>query len=247
MKKHKFGATYSVWDGLELLESSLRSIRGSCDYINIVYSNESWYGRKSPRKILPILQDLMARGLCDEIIEYKVDIKRSPTDNETRKRNMGMKAAVRAGVHYLMSMDADEFYVASELEAMKSEIIERGITHSYVCTLRYKNTAEQYVLCDKTWPEFIQTFCRVNRFSRYGSRNNMKMLVDPSRGVKNRLQIQKHFLFRFIWAHHYSGYRKDMASKFKNSSGAKNYQKNYQCKIHPPTIRVKNTFNLPVF
>ena len=44
---YKWGVSYSIFDGIELLEHSIKSIRNSCDYINVVYSNISWYGNKT--------------------------------------------------------------------------------------------------------------------------------------------------------------------------------------------------------
>jgi len=250
-KKPKFGASYSVFNGLELLETSLRSIRSSCDYINIVYSDESWYGEKSPAKVRPILEDLVSRGLADEILEYKVDPKIHPKSNEIKKRNVGMRAALHVGCDYLMSVDADECYIASELEMMKKEIIERGITHSYVCSLRYKSATEMYVPFGEMYPEYTQTFCKINRFSKFGgSKRKMVALVDPSRRISNRLQMQKHWMFMHIYQHHYLGYRKDIDGKFRNAALAMTPSANKTRRAlwaSQQTVKVENIFNLPIF
>jgi hypothetical protein len=250
--RNKFGVTYSVYDGLELLESSLRSIRPACDYINIVYSDESWYGEKSPIEIRPILQDLVARGLADEILEYKVDTKQTPIANESKKRNAGMRAALRAGCDYLMSMDADEYYVASELESMKSEMLEKGITHSYACSLPYRNATEMIALCNGMHSQYVQTFCKINRFSKFGgSRRKLVTVVDPTRRISNRWQRQKHWVFNTLWMHHYIAYRKDFTSKCRNSSSsgvrATNAANSRAMLDRMPAVEMDNIFGLPIF
>ena len=42
--KAKLGISYSVWDGEELLEASIKSVRENADYINVVWQKKSWYG-----------------------------------------------------------------------------------------------------------------------------------------------------------------------------------------------------------
>ena len=47
-KNPKLGISYSVWDGEELLEQSIKQIRPVADYINVVWQKLSWYGRAIP-------------------------------------------------------------------------------------------------------------------------------------------------------------------------------------------------------
>ena len=41
---HKLGVSYSVWDGEEMLEFAIRSIRSEVDYVNVVWQKLSWFG-----------------------------------------------------------------------------------------------------------------------------------------------------------------------------------------------------------
>ena len=80
----KWGVSYSVFDGIELLEHRIKSIRNSCDYVNVVYSDISWYGHKTDDDILSILQDLKEKKLIDEIIYYKPNLTLSAGENERK-------------------------------------------------------------------------------------------------------------------------------------------------------------------
>ena len=92
-KKTKWGVSYCVFDGEELLESSIRSIRDSVDYINIVYSSTSYSYNHINQNIEQVVFSLKDKGLVDEIIEYKPNAKINLQKNEITKRNIGLKYA----------------------------------------------------------------------------------------------------------------------------------------------------------
>lgn len=93
LKNPKFGVSYSIFDGEELLEASIKQIRGCVDYINVVYQLKSWYGDKANENLLPLLNNLKNKGLIDELIEFKPDFSLEAWQNETNKRNLGLSAA----------------------------------------------------------------------------------------------------------------------------------------------------------
>ncbi|MCL1786203.1 MAG: hypothetical protein FWG39_03590, partial [Alphaproteobacteria bacterium] len=106
----RWGVTYSVYDGLEILEASIRSIRPHVDYVNVVYSDISWYGVPAGPELLPLLKKLKKAGLIDELIKFDFE----PTEHsgghlETQKRQMGLDAA-KGACDYLLLSDADELY-----------------------------------------------------------------------------------------------------------------------------------------
>lgn len=115
MKTIKWGVSYSVFDGIELLEESIKSIRDSVDYINVVYSNNSWFGEKSDEDVYSRLKILQKKKLIDEIIFYNVNPSKSHIKNEMAKRNLGLKYAKEHKVNYFMTMDVDEFYIQEEV------------------------------------------------------------------------------------------------------------------------------------
>lgn len=137
IKSFKWGVSYSVFDGIELLEHSIKSIRNNVDYINVVYSDISWYGNKSNEDILSVLKDLKIKNLINEIIYYKPDLKISAFTNELNKRNLGLKFAKKAKVDYFMTMDVDEFYLQNEVEIAKQYIVKNNITHSFCNIVNY--------------------------------------------------------------------------------------------------------------
>ena len=54
----KLGVSYNVFDGEELLESSIKSIRSEVDYISVVYQTVSNFGNQCSEELIPLLNRL---------------------------------------------------------------------------------------------------------------------------------------------------------------------------------------------
>lgn len=216
LKNTKWGCSYSVFDGVELLERSLKSIRGACNYINVVYSDVSWYGKKSDEPILPVLEDLKEKKLIDEIIFYEPDLNLSAGENELKKRNLGLKYAKKADVDYFMTIDVDEFYLQEEMEIAKRKIIALGITHSFC------NIIDYFVLpvfAYRTSKNCVSFFSKLNWNSVLKLNEKTITLVDPTRQMSDCFK-SKYYLLLCIEMHHMALIRKNVISKFRNSSAS---------------------------
>eukprot|EP00760_Papus_ankaliazontas_P014331 PhM_4_TR16056/c0_g3_i1/m.98509 len=66
----KLAVAYNVFDSEELLESSIVSIRRVASYVIVVYQTISNYNMPCEDGLVPLLEDLKARGLIDELIHY---------------------------------------------------------------------------------------------------------------------------------------------------------------------------------
>lgn len=66
----RVGAAYNVFDGIELLEASIRSIRPIVSFVCVVYQSESNFGAKAAPASAKALQDLVRRGIVDELVHY---------------------------------------------------------------------------------------------------------------------------------------------------------------------------------
>ena len=215
-KRIKWGVSYSVFDGEELLEPSLLSIRKSVDYINVVYQLNSWYGNPANPNLLLKIKELKNKGLIDEIIEYKPNYKKSAGYQEKQKRNLGLKYAKKASVNYFMTMDTDEFYIKEELEKAKEFILKNKITHSIIQQIPYGTRPEQRNIQLQDCC-LVQFFCKINRFSKLKKNKKLPALVDPTRQLNHKL-FSKYFLLHFIKMHHMSYVRNDLNRKCQNSS-----------------------------
>ena len=238
----KFGVSYSVFDGEEILEASIRSIRNQAEYVNVVYQTISWRGNPADPALLKNLKTMQEKGLIDEIIFFQPNLKESPQLNEITKRNVGLKAAIAQGVNYFMTMDVDEFFLENELKLAKKFIIENGVTHSYCAQILYGSRPNFRMKESKA--SYIQFFSKVDKFSTLGDNQNAPCLVDPTRKLLER-KNSKHFVLHDIFSHHMTRVRKDLKNKYVNSS--------YNFKNLPilqenddDFIEVGNLFNIPL-
>ncbi len=245
----RFGVSYSIFDGEELLEASISSIRSEVDYVNVVYQTISWHGNSCKESLVPLLKDLKNRGIIDELINWEPDLKKSSQLNEMEKRNAGLKAAKKAQVNYFMTMDCDQFYYKKELEEAKKLILKNNITHSYCAQILYgKRPTLRQISNHKCC--YVQFFSKIDKFSQLGDNEFAPCLVDPTHKILERSH-SKHYVLHNIFTHHMSLVRSDLKKKHINSSG---YQKNM--KIDPDFdemnnenenfINVKNYFGIQI-
>ena len=126
----KLGISYNLFDGEELLEASLKSVREEAFHINVVYQTTSYYGNNSSPYIKDFLLNLKNKGLIDEIFHYERDFSKNDKHYfEREKRNIGLSIARKNGCTHFLSMDVDEFYDREQLKKAKK----------YTCTeCRYR-------------------------------------------------------------------------------------------------------------
>ncbi len=243
ISSYRWGVSYSVFDCLELLEASIRSIREHVNYINVVYQTESWFGVPAAKDLLPMLERLTKVGLIDELIEYKANPKINAGVQECKKRNIGLRAARRAGVNYFMTMDADEFYNGMEFESAKKNIIRQGITHSFCGITQYGVMPTKQIIASP--PSFVHFMSKIGCFSHLNKNSKTICLTDPSRRLSRcSLFCNKYYFLSGIQMHHYTYIRKNIVGKMRNSSAESNHNVNVKNLSNIETSTVPDAFNL---
>ena len=58
----KIGISYNLFDGEELLESSIKSIRNNVEYVSVVYQTISNFGNPCNEGLVPLLESLKEKG-----------------------------------------------------------------------------------------------------------------------------------------------------------------------------------------
>lgn len=61
---------FAVFDGQELLESSIRALRTCVDYLCVVYQTVSNFGNDAHPKLKRLLDSLKMRGVVNDVIYY---------------------------------------------------------------------------------------------------------------------------------------------------------------------------------
>lgn len=220
----KLAIGYIVFDGLETLEGSIRSIRDSVDLVLVSYQLISWGNTKADPELLPKLQKLKGQGLIDHIIEFKNFIPMSLVTPgevlqakayECEKRQSLLNLARSLGATHYTSMDADEFYIKSEFDRAKQIIIDEELDATAVKYINYL-TPTLHQGYSKFQVPFIY---KIGKLSCHHSQQTSFSGIDPTRGILDESHTRiKVFDHETITMHHMEMVRKDLLAKYLASS-----------------------------
>lgn len=263
--KRKLGVTYNVFNGEELLECSIKSIREQVDYVNIVWREySSWTLEKANEKLEPLLDRLKKEGLVDNIIKFTFDKEKDKNYWQLRckKQNLGIKDLKRNGCTHFMMMDADEFYNGDELKKAKQFIYDYNITHSACAVYDYRPLSVYRMRDVRDYSVgLIFKMTALSRVVARGKINNSPCNIDPHRTIPFIPFLHKFYYLNLVSMHHMTGVRKDYSIKMRNtlsnhSEGGKQAIKEYtelQARMEKMTeeeilslgyIKVEDQFNI---
>jgi hypothetical protein len=220
----KLAVGYVVFDSLETLEYSLKSIRPNADIVIVSYQLISWRGLPASNELLPTLQKLKSIGLIDHLIEFKEfepSYLRSPGEVmmakqfELRKRQGCLDLARSLGATHYTSMDADEFYRGSELAWAKKEIEENSLDATAVRYINYVTPT-----LNRGYSRWRVPFIyKITPTCKHYGGQKLFSGVDPTRGLFDE-SYSKIRIFEQdkITMHHMEMVRKDLYSKYHNAS-----------------------------
>ena len=222
----KLGVSYNLFDGEELLKSSILSIRDNVDFISVVFQTESNCGNSGNPEVTKLLNDLEKERLIDLVVHYTPDLGKSPSDNEIIKRNIGLDLSREYKCTHHLSMDADEFYDKEDFEVAKIEI-EAGNYNSSACRLLtyYKNNR---TVLDPMEDYYVSFIYKIHKEVNY-SRIPFPVLVDPTRRMPaGKLKVYDTF---DLVMHHFSYVRNNLKLKLENSSAKENWDEQMAGKV----------------
>ena len=248
-KKIKLGVAYNVFDGEELLEASIKSIRNCVDYICVVYQETSNFGMKCSDTLMASLTALHAQGLADELVLYTprsfsfsekkklISSKATGLDlggatpatisdtffNELTKREIGRNACEKRGCTHFMPMDTDEFYHEKDLSKVKLLVQNRG----YECVLakmRYFFKFPECELLPLDETNYVSVLFEIKPQMPFRLSVPDPYMIDPTRKLENCRLLYVCPREELVM-YHYSFVRKSIESKLMNVSNRNNYIK----------------------
>lgn len=211
MSKTKLAAIYNVWDGDELLEYSINSVKSGVDLFIIVYQTTSNFGEKYD----PLQNILKAVKDVPYILHKFTPINHAGISNEREKRNIGLQIAKKNSCSHFLHMDCDEMY--QDFNKAKKLYFNSGkegscckiFTYFKLPTLRFE-TEDGY---------FVPFIHKLFDDTRSGL-PNYPFYVDPTRRINcNNVELLN------VHMHHFSYIRKDIMRKINNSSARNNFKK----------------------
>jgi hypothetical protein len=211
----KLGISYNLFDGEELLVFSIKTVRKQAIHINVVYQTISNFNEPADPGLVAFLSRLKEEGFIDLLILYKPDLKRSAQWNETCKREIGLRAARKAGCTHFLNMDTDEFYETEKFEKCMAYIDENRIGCSAAGIVSYIKKPVYRIA--GTRQAYVPFICKIGFFSFIRQDAYFPVTVDPTRRFSGRCKFHL-FDSGEIVMHHMGLVRKDLEKKFRNST-----------------------------
>jgi hypothetical protein len=222
----KLGVSYIVFDGTELLESSINQIRKHVDFIHVIYQETSWFGKKMPLEDIAELKKLERAKLIDRLELFTSFAPFSDTSNnsivtakayERNKRQAGLNRCLAEKCTHFLCMDSDEFYTSEQFKNAKDLIISKNLTSTAVKLINYVNipTCHRGIDVSATVP-FI---CRINPTCKMGFRGFFSR-CDSTRGISNTGPKSSFLMLNpsDIIMHHMETVRRDLALKYESTT-----------------------------
>ena len=216
----EIGVSYNIFDGEELLESSIISVRKNVDYISVVYQTVSNFGNTCDDGLVPLLEKLKSKGLIDELFEYRPKVNKGGHYNEIKKRNLGLYISEGADCTHHMAMDSDEFYTDEQFKFMKGEMVSGGFDSS-ACQMTTYYKEPIYRLEPKE-EYYVSLPFKIRQGVEFVMGTTFPVMVDPTRRmVAGNCRV---FTRDEIEMHHMSYVRKNIEKKVRNSSAKVNFE-----------------------
>lgn len=208
----KLGISYMVFDGEELLEYAIRSIRKSVDYVSVIYQKISYFGNISSPDQQSVLDSIKQKGLIDDLILYESNLDLHYKQNELNIRNFGLDKSIENKCTHHISADVDEFYLPDQLNYAK-----KIMDSDYDCSLAYmKNYYKRpdYVI----YPDQGHHSSFIHPVSnRYSMTSGYPHGIEYTRRHE-RFANCKLFTKEEMTIHHMTFVRKNIRLKLRNSS-----------------------------
>ena len=211
----KLIAIWSIWDSDELLPYSVNQIKSEVDIRIAVIQTTSNRGE--------VYEPKFEHSLFDYILTFEPNKRRTPMQNETDKRNMGIEFAKSlGGTHYIL-LDCDELYHTKEFARLKA-LIYGGARYSACRMYTYYGSPTQRI--DPIERYYVPFINELTQHTHVGNNRNYPITCDPTRKDMRLRNAKDILLFNNPIMHHFSWVRKDIKRKLRNSSSEK-YSKNY--------------------
>ena len=201
-KKSKLGIAYNLFDGEELLEKSILSIRNVVDYVCIVWQRVSNKGNFADPYLEVFLNKLKEKGLIDELIEY---VPRKFTDIE--KINMTHPESTYPMVatpFAIFDRACNELTKVIDIQEDSNEVVEwlgDGIIQSVVaCYLRRRYPDQDEGFLTKLRSKLVKTeaLATMAKFLGFGEFIIMSEHVEKACNGRNNSRILEDAFEAFV-------------------------------------------------
>tara|TARA_R100001015_G_C4606230_1_gene161293 strand:- start:105 stop:908 length:804 start_codon:yes stop_codon:yes gene_type:complete len=220
----KLGIAYNIFDGEEMLIHSLNNLRPMVDFICVVYQEVSNFGNTNPNleKTLIKYQEMK---LIDKLYKYEPELRKDDkgnvvwqngTENEFKKRNIGLEICRHNKCDAFMTIDCDELYDPNEFEFAKKDFELGGYDTSFTQMRTYYKLPIYEVFPPEEY--YCPLFYKIKKDTKftYEFAYPYPVNIDPTRRVK--AGYSRIYQREEIEMYHYAYVRHNLVSKVNNTS-----------------------------
>lgn len=211
----KLLAIYTVFNGCELLNASMRQIQPFVDEVLLVKQITSNRGQHIRQEDQDVLMKIDAR-----MITFNPNLQLNAKENERQKLQQAIEWAKERKYTHFILLATDHFYKPQEIKAAielyKANPVDVTATRMYTY---YKYPTWRLTPIEDYVMPFI---CRIHPETHVVKSNDYPFRTDPSVRIA---PANSFYLYKEdeIMLHHYSMVRKDIRHKFENAAANQNW------------------------
>lgn len=235
----KLAALYTVFNGLDLLELSIKQIYNEVDYIVICYQHISNTGGRNPL-LMPELRGIS--GVPKVIlVEFTPEMGVNTKENERKKHNLMIYTAKRLKCSHFFLAACDHFYEERQVIRAKKLCFLNDFDVTFTSMYTYFKYPEWQLTPKEEY--FMPFICKLYDNTAVERIPGYPLYTDPSVQVNT---FTKWYLFEpeEISLHHYTMIRNDIEEKFRNAAASIRWNpeqvkrfisefKNYDIELNP--------------
>lgn len=208
----KLAACYTVFNGVELLEHAINSVKDHVDEIIISFQTVSNYGNEC-KDIL----DFMDRFPSYTYFSYEPDLKVDAKTNEKRKHQKLIELARSLNCTHFFLSATDHFYKEDEILYAINVVLTTGVKTTYSKMVTYFK--EPTLMLEPLEEYYMPFICSTS----VNMGNMSPVLVDPACSFR---PFAPYYVFKEeeVLMHHFSWIRKDIRNKLENAAAKVNWE-----------------------
>lgn len=211
----KLCAAYTIFNGLELLDESIKQIKDHVDEIIICYQKVSNKGNESS-EVAPMAA-MMAIKHKATLIEFVPNLSINTKENEINKHNLMLSGARELGCSHFLLLATDHYFKKDEFVSAKNFCEQHGVDLSFTQMYTYYKKPEWQLTPIETY--VMPFILKIKENTKYQRHISYPAYTDPS--VQTPPDgICCTFDERQIMMHHYSMIRSDIKNKFNNAAAS---------------------------
>lgn len=208
-------ACYTVFNGEELLEASMRQMTDVVDFFVICYQTTSNKGNKNPN-----LEAFLMRFNGNKrviLVSFIPNLSINTKQNERNKHNLMLETARIWGAKHVILSACDHFYDKNQLSVAVRESIVGDFDVTFTGMYTYYKHPTWQISPHEAY--FMPLVIKLHPETSIVQTKSYPLLVDPS--VKVNTYRRWHlFPMTECVLHHYSMIRTDINSKFDNAAAS---------------------------